>query len=476
MTEKRIIKAHPLAILVFLKPFVFILLIPFLKAFLQYLTDQKITNVILNEFLALGILLICATVRWYRFRIEITPDQISIFTGLFIRRNAVIDLKKISTIEVVRNPFDYVFGSASVRINTEAGVLKKADYEMRIGIRQARYIMERVSSAEKHINLKFSVFRVALMAAATSSSITGMVLLVPVIYKSGSLLGTAVEDVIFRRIEQVSDMFSIYVARTVTIVTIIFLICYFMAFLYSLSKYFNFKLSASREDMEVVSGFVTRRHIRFKVDAINDICVEQSVLMRLLKRCMLRIDIGGYGTGRGEKAVVVPSVRKNDVKEQFKHLFPNINKNKEYIRPHKGSRWRFFLTPAIWIVVTLALAAVLSVLFPTFKDLTWFLEFVMLAVLLYFCSLANFNFKHGKMSVDEVLYIKYSLWDKTRETYCGTDRIGVISVIKFPLDSVFGSCNVRFTVCSEGAESMLIRHIPYDQLIAQIDRKYNIFE
>ncbi len=476
MKKERVIKAHPYAIAVFLKPFIFVLLIPFLRAFLQYLVDQKVTNVILNELLALAVLLAFSALRWYRFKIVVSDTRISIFTGLFIRRNAVIDIEKISTVEVVRNPFDYVFGSASVRINTEAGVLKRADYEMRVNVADANFLIEAASRLDTKIKLRFSVFRVALMAAATSSTITGMILLVPFIYKSGNLLGTAVEDVLLQRIEKVGERFGQYVPPVVNTITIIFLLCYFLAFLYTLSKYINFKVSVGEENMDVVAGLISRRHIRFEIKAINTIYIEQTVLMRLLKRCMLRIDIGGYGTGRGEKAVVVPSVRKKNVQEQLHHLFPNVNKNKEYIRPKKGSRWRFFLLPVIWIIVTLSVAAVLGVIFTEFKELIWFLAVVTVVVLLYFCSLANYNYKHGKMSVDEILYIKYSFWDKTRETYCDTSRLGIIYVTRFPLDRIFGTCNVKFTVCSEGAENTVIKHISYDRLFEQIDRKYNIYE
>lgn len=472
----RTVKAHPFAVLTYLKPFVFVLLIPLIRAVLRYIMDGEITNVLFAESFAAAAIITYAVIRWRVFSITVKDGFVEIQSGVFNRKVAHIDINRISTVETTRNPFDVVFGSATLRINTEAGSIRRADYEMKVSARDADYITEVISTPGKRIKWKFSVLRVAIMAAATSSAFTGMIIAVPLINQSGNLLGLALEELMLQRINEVGELFGRYIPPIVNTITIIFLLCYFLAFIYSLLKFVNFKLTLTGSDIEISSGFFSRRRIRFRAEAVNDVCIEQSFILRLFRRCMLRVEIGGYGQDKGERAIVVPSVRKKDAVDQFKLIFPTVTIDNVAVRPHNKSRARFLSLPLGWMMALLGGMAVLWAVFVSFRDLILFLSLIGITILLYFCNLADENYKNGRIGISKIITARYSRWNKLCETYCDASRVGVITVLKLPLDKLYDTCNVRITVCSEAADSILVKHIPYKELIEQLDRQYKIYE
>ena len=472
--QKNLFRAHPLIIFSYIKPFLFILLFPLFRAVVEFLAGGQFDNFVMGEFLAVLFLFVYAIIKWRSFLLENGQTTLKIRTGLFFLREAVLPKEKISTIEIIRNPIDVAFRCATMKINTETGIRGRTDYRLKIAQRDAEAILNDVSGLDVRVTVKFSPIRVAVMAAATSSSVTGMIIAVPLINRIGNLLGLALEEALIERINDVSKIFERFVPPVVNTVTLIFLFFYFLAFVYSFFKYVGFKLTLGSDDLEIRSGFLTRKRVRFKTHAVNTVCVEQNPLMRLIRRCLLRVEIGGYGNGRGEKAVIIPSAGLNEAKRIFSMVFPGVSKGEEYIRPPKHSRWRFFVVPVLLLIALVALCALLFVIFPHFSDLIGFLTLIALCVLLYYFELACYNFAESRVSFGEVIYIKASKWVKSREVYCDASRVGLISITRFPADIPRGLCNTKIIMRSEGAESISIKHLPYDEVKRQINGLYNV--
>lgn len=467
-------RAHPFIIFSYIKPFLFILLFPLFRAVVEFLAGGQFDNFVFGEVLALLLLFGYAIIKWRNFSLENCEKSLKIRTGLFAVREAVLLKEKISTIEITRNPFDVMFRCVTMKINTEAGMRGRADYEFKISQSAAEAITNDISGLDVRVTVKFSPIRVAVMAAATSSSVTGMIIAVPLINRTGNLLGLALEDVLLQRINDVSRIFERYVPPIVNTVTLLFLFFYFLAFLYSFFKYVGFKLTLGDDDLEIRSGFLVRKRVRFKTEAVNTVCVEQNPLMRLIRRCLLRVEIGGYGNGRGEKAVIIPSATVNETKRIFSMVFPQVRPDGDYIRPPKHSCYRFFVVPLLLLAVLIAAYFVLVTFFPLFRDLIGFLALILFCVLLYYFELARYNFAESRVCFGEAIYVKASKWTKSREVYCDASRVGLISITKFPADMRKGTCNTKIIMRSEGAESISIKHIPYDEVMGQISRLYDV--
>ena len=467
----KVYKAHKIAIFYNLKPVLFVLLLPIIKALINSLLRREINGFFLSESLILAVLFTYGVLKWRNFSISITDNLVKVSSGLFLRRTAEISVDKISTIQRVRTLPDRIFGSTTLTINTEAGRKGKADYKMRLCRVDADEIYNTLSGTTTAKTLKFSPLRVAVMSAAASSAFTGIILIVPAIKTAGNLLGTAIEEALIDRINEVSLINRLF-PPIINTITIIFLSLYGVAVAVSFFRSVNFKVSIGSGKIEISNGLLTLRKISFKKKTVNCAVIEQAPLMRMCKRYLVRVGVGGYGDNKGNKGVVVPSAKRNEVHELFGAVFPNVQKPETLIRPSIKARPRFHFKPTIFTAIMLAVYIVLSDKFPAFDELIIFGGIIAAIVLVYYYTLAEYNARRSAIGISNIIYAKYTHWAATREMFCEADRIGIINITKWPLDRKIGTCNIKLTVRSENAESIRVKHIDYDEIKEQLSDFY----
>ncbi len=470
MSFKRTFRAHPIMSLYYLKPFLFVLLIPFATAVYDAIKKQQVDGLLLNEWILFLVIFGYSVIKWKFLTITLTEDQIKIRTGIFFRRTSEIPISKISSIQTVRYLSDRIFSSITVRINTESGRKGKADFEVKLYKKDADVLSSSVFNTEKTDIVKFSPFQVALMAASCSSAFTGLVFIVPIVRQAGKLLGLAIEEILIARINEISSIVSRVIPPIVNTVTLIFLILYGISFLVSLLKYINFRVRVTDKILEITSGLITRFYIVFKIKAINSAIIEQTPLMRVLGKYLVKVSIGGYGDNKGYKAVVIPAAKKGEVKELFADFFPNIKKPESTVSPNKTARMRFYLIPTLFLIGTIAAYHILIAYFPVFYEILTFALFIAVVVLGYYYSLAEYNVRHSAISVSTILYARYTRWSAKREMFCEPERVGLIHIVRWPADRLYKTCNVRIVERSESAESISVKHIDYNETKKQLER------
>lgn len=477
MTDnKYTFRSHPIMIWAHIKPFLFILLLPLFKAGIQYLVDKEITGVILGESIATVLLFLYAITKQRSFRLILCDNKITIRYGAYLRVESVVDISSLSSVEQLKNPTDYLFNTVTFRINTESGKIKKSDFEFKLSKKDADKLISVISPLKNSVAIKFSPIRVGLMVATTSSVVTGLFIAVPIIRGLGKFIGMGYEQKLFFELNSKIESINTLVPPVINTVTVVFAVLYLVSFVYSFLRFVNFNISAGDDMLEVSAGLFIHRVIRFKPQAVNAICVEQSPVMRLFKRFMLRVDIAGYGHRRGETAVVVPSTVKSAVHHYFDLFFPDVKNNAERIRPYKDNSWRFYSLPCIALCLVIFVSFTVVNITVYFTELVIFITIIAVLVCFYFMTVSQYNFKHSAISFDNTVYARGSKYTYIRSMYCKYNKIGVITITRYPLDREIGTCNVKIAVRSEWADSIVVRHISYKKIIRQIDNLYRIYE
>ncbi|MBR4973705.1 MAG: PH domain-containing protein, partial [Clostridia bacterium] len=197
-------RAHPLMMLKFIKPFLFVLLLPIIRAAIQYINLGEINGFFKFEFLVFGVIIAIAALRCMAFRVSCDNQSVYIRTGILFIKRCEIQISKLSSVQTARNPFDVIFGSVTFRINTEAGTYKRSDFEFKLRFSDAKELSKMLYGGEEVSKQRFSPIKVAIMAAATSSAFTGMIIGVPIINRAGNLLGIALSEMLLDEINNVS--------------------------------------------------------------------------------------------------------------------------------------------------------------------------------------------------------------------------------------------------------------------------------
>lgn len=473
---KKEFKAHPLMIISLIKPFLFILILPVLKGVVQYIIHREVTGVLTLELIAFMIISLIAGLRCKSFRLICGKTTATVKVGIFFKTKSVIGIDKLSSVQTVQNPIDAVFRSVTYKINTEAGPKGKPDFEFKLSVKDSAQVSELLYGKQNYTAVKFSVIKVAAMAATTSSAVTGMIIGVPIINKTGKLLGLALSDMLFKEINNVSGQVKSYFPPIVNTITLIFLLSYAVSFVYSLFKYINFKLFLEHDKLEVRSGFFVRSRTAFKKDSVNDVIIDQTPLMRVFKRYAMKVSVGGYGNSKSEAAVIVPSGRHGEIKRQFSIYFPFLAPDGKtlHAKRDKITKNRFLYFPGLYFVITVSASILLTLLFERFGRLILFLTLIACCMILYYGQLRLFEFRFGKLRMGKNIYAQTIKWFNTCELYCPKENVGEIKIIRNIPDISLKTCKVVISVRSESADRIMVRHLNYAEVKKSIEECYGI--
>ncbi len=460
---KKLYRAHPLMLLSFIKPFLFILIIPAVKLGIQYLANGEITDILGLELAVLAFVFIWATARFLTFKLICENDSVTVKSGLFLRKNATIKISQLSSVKTEQGPLDMLFRCVTFNINTEAGSRRRPDFKFKLSLKDAKELSRLLYGEKKPLKVKFSAVKVAIMAATTSSAFVGILIGVPLINRIGTLLGVGLNELLINEINNASSRIKTVFPPIINTVSLVFLLAYGISFFYSFFKYINFKLLFGEDELEVRTGFFVRTRTSFKKRSVNNALIIQSPLMFLLRCFALKVSVGGFGESKSESQVIIPSGSYNEIKTELSNYFPFLTPIGDKIRPKRGlkAQSRFLFAPSVFLAACIGIFILFSILFPEFEGLILFLSTALLILIFYYAFISLFEYFKGEISLSDSVYAKSTKRLRTCELYCSKQKLGQIKITRFWTDKLYKTCRIKLIVCSEGADSIRIRHLDY---------------
>lgn len=467
-------KAHPLMILDSIMPFLWILVIPFIKAVLQYIQDGKINNILGFETVLLSVIIALAILRFLFFRVLFIDDKIIIKKGIFFITRSEISRKNISSVQTEQNPLDLILGAVTYRINTEAGIRSRSDFKFKLTRRDSEKLSSLLYNDEKMQKIPFSALKIALMAITTSSAVTGLLIGVPIINNAGRLLGIGIYELL-EELNKTSNRVQTYFPPVVNTITLILIIGYGISFLYSFIKYINFRLYLNEKFLKVCSGFFVRRITFFKKKDVNSVKIEQTPLMFLFKRFALKVSVGGFSVSKNAQQIIVPSGRGKDIKAKFAEYFPFLKPDGADVSAKRSRliRNRFLFWPLIYLILTLSVSITAVILFEEFTRFIFFLTIILLCVVFYYAFICDYEYRKGKVCFCDSIYAHSVKGFRTCRFYFPKEKVGEIKITQFGFDRFYNSCRVKISVCSETADTLTVRHLDIDEVLNQINNCFN---
>ena len=475
---KRVYGAHPLMMLSVMKPFLFVLVLPVIKGVIQYLITQKISGVLTLEIIAAAVLLLFSYLSFRAFTVSIDGKRMVIVKGLFIRRESVILREKLSSVTAVRTPADLLFGSVTYKVNTEAGASGKTDFSFKLRKRDADELFLLLYGGENRMAVRFPALKTAVFAAAASSAITGLVVGVPVINNLGRILGVALDRMLFDEISRASSRFNAYFPPAVNVLSLVLIAGYGASFFITFIKMLGFKLRVGKLKIEIEYGVFLRRHTVFKKSAVNDICIEQTPLMRLFKMFSMRAAVGGYGDKRGEKAIIVPAARHYRMKNQFRAYFSFLYPDGTPLKAERSKKSinRFLWLPRTYAAADIGLTALLAAVFPAVSRFLVLVGLFLMLLTVYYGNICYRNYKSGKLCFGERVFASGSTGLSVRELYCEKEKIGEIKIIQTPADRAYNTCKAEIIIRSESADKVRVRNLDFGATVSAVKDCFDIRE
>ncbi len=473
---KTTFKAHPIMLFSLMRPYLFVLVLPLIRALVQYITEKQINGLLNLEIIAFSFALITAFFSYRAISVTVVDGYLIVKKGIFIKRRAVIEASRLSSIVLRRNVIDIVFGSVECAVNTEAGRPQKSDFAFKMYFCDTKRLFSMVYGQKECPTVKISPTKIALLAATTSSAFSGMIVGVPVINQLGDLLGVALSDMFLNEINSVSSKIDTIFPPVVNTVTLVFLFAYALSFSTTFLKNVKFKLQSDAHSMEIKSGLVVRRHIMFKKSKINDVCIEQTPLMRLVGLFSMRASVGGYSDSKGERPVIIPVAKHQSLLKELKSYFLQYSDNTQSITPlqSKLNLNRFLFMPTVWLAVVVAASVVSALLFERFSTLIVFIMAVLIGVDLYYAYVCYQKYKSSRLSLDESILAVGIAGFNTREMYCSKNNIGIIKIIQTPADRRHKTCKVKLVVRSEQADGVRVDNLDINSVFEKLKSLFDL--
>ena len=467
-------RAHPMMFFKIIKPYLFILILPFIRAIVQFLTRGAINGFFMLEFIAVTFISVLAFCGYKSIKICVKKDNILIERGFFIKSKAQINISQVTSISIKQNIVDSVFSSVTCNINTEAGILNKKVFEFKLYKNDAKMLSFLLYGVEDTKTIRFSFLKTVLLAAGTSSVITGLVIGLPIIKKAEDLVNVAISDVFFKEINVAATNLTKYFPVAFNLITIVFVTAYGTSFLFSFVKKLNFKLKRGKNVINVEQGIVLRKITIFKKQSINNICFEQSVILRIMKKHAMRVAIAGYGEKRGEIAIIAPLISKTDFKNHIKDYFDLKNNYNGFVSPKQDKKTynRFLFVPSIVFIVTLVVTIVVIIKFRRIDSFVWFLSLVVMVINLYYASICYHSYKNTFVLFDDVMVFSGSSGFKVREMYCQKGKIGIYKILQTPSDRKYGTCKLKVIICSKSADRVKLKNMDLKSVLQGINKAH----
>ena len=471
-------KAHPLMIFTFIRPTLIVLFLPIIKAAEQYLTERNFEGVTGFSIIVVASILVMAVLRWRSYKIEYNTETkvLTVTYGFLFKSVTKLDIKKLSSIQNTQNPIDFIFRSVTFKINTEAGAFNRTDFQFKLGLKNSKEVSALLYGKTEKKEVKYSMIKVAILAATTSSAFTGMLVAVPLINRAGTLLGIGISEMLLNEINNISSKIETYFPPVVNTISLIILLAYFVSFIYSFLKYVNFKFFVGEKKLEVRSGAIVKVRTSFKKSAINNIKVEQTLIMQLLRRYALKVSVGGYGDAKSESEVIIPLGANKEIRNKLSKFFPFFVPDEKGIKPRHNllTQSRFLFLPAIYFLAVIGASIYFALIFEKFTRFILFLTVVACALIISYAYMGVFEFNRSKIAFGENIFARSTRGLRTYELYCPKENIGEIRIIRFLPDMFYKTCRVRVLVRSERADNIRVRHLDYETAKSAIYKCFNI--
>lgn len=256
---------------------------------------------------AAAVTAVASIIRWLRFRWRVAEGALVIDQGLLERRQRVIPLERIQTVELVRPLGHRLLGVVQVRIETVGGSKTEGQLEALAPpvAERLRAVLLGRAAREASPDDRDVLARLTpgtLVAAGLTGGRVGVVAVI---------LGAA-DQVFGDRLEQLTDLPGrLGMQGMIVLVALVALAAFLISVAATAVTYWGFTLARDDGTLLVRRGLVEQRLDTVPVRRIQAVRVEENAIRRLLGLAAVRVEVAGRpGAEAQQTGVLLPLGRR----------------------------------------------------------------------------------------------------------------------------------------------------------------------
>lgn len=467
---KNTIKSHPLMIFSFLKPVLFLALLPSVRTFIQIVFLKTVGGFRFSEAVFFILLSVLAEFRRRSLILSLFDDYLIFKKGLYFKSELKVDREKIVSLYIRKNPIEKIFGVKTIYINVFCD--KKADYTFKITVKDvyAEKIISYIGEGSVLEQKSFSSLKVAVFSIATSSTLEGLLIFVPSLNKTLNFFGLGLYDAVFGKVIAKTHFTDQYLPQMINTITFTLVFIYLFGFFYQFFKNINYRLIKKENYLIIKSGFVTKRESVINRQDIRAIIGEQTLLLRIFRCFILKAATGGYTGKFLANGVIEPFLSRSQLKNEAKKLYKVSFTEESYINKIKAP---LGLVSVIMLPLGIFLFALIVFIFTFLKFYNLrrvtALLFILLSVILFFYSeTLIYGYNKGKMVLSDKIWLLGTNKLRVKCFFAKSENIGEIRIKENPFDRKRGSARVSVSAFSKNPSAVTVRWINKSDFIENL--------
>ncbi|MFA9380179.1 MAG: PH domain-containing protein, partial [Acetanaerobacterium sp.] len=313
--NKPFVRSHPIAIVGYLSRALYLLVIPVARGLFLALRAGTLLAWAYGAWFDILVLLLIvgiAAIRWRLVLYRFDQTGLQLKKGLFYRREIFIPMCNIATMSVEYRMLLRPLRAVVLRADTAGGSTRQYDFELTVRRAEAEAALgARAQQAARSRGTKKVFFphslHIAALAAFLSNSFAGVLFAVTFVSRAGDVLGEKLQGRALSLLAEFSAAVSLGMPPLAAMLALVVLVGWFIGFVRNLLRLIRFRISRTGGLLVIDVGLLTRRRYSVAADKVFYLDIRQSLMTRLLRIYLVFIRCTGYGKGKNEAAVLIPS-------------------------------------------------------------------------------------------------------------------------------------------------------------------------
>ena len=235
---------------------------------------------------------------------------------------------------------------------------------------------------------------------------------------------------------------------------------FFIILLFAVLKWHFDDIELHNDTITLKSGLLIKKLKTINVSKLLSIVVKRNFFDLLFgsASCYFNIESDAKGTNN-----ICVRLSKYKAKLVCEKVYGNFANEKIEIERKKG---RYFTIPTICIVVSTVIALSWVLLWRN-KNYT-FVPIILLIVSLYYFLLCYHNYKHSKLEIGNIVFVKGTREFGFYSLYCLKNSLQYIRTQQTPKDRRHGTCSAIFLSGCKVGDTLRIKKVVYRNLLASI--------
>ena len=308
-----------------------------------------------------------------------------------------------------------------------------------------------------------NIVNTILLSVFWSNPVTGLIFIVPVLSKSGKIVGSELtNDIIQSSLNSNKNLFALYFSPAVSALIIIIISCWMISVLMVFLRYARFRSYRLENFIAISRGVINKSFLMTKTDGITAVTINQSLFMKILNIYSAGIFVIGSNKIKGDRSMIIAPESREKIYSGIYELTGIDPNETESIYAEKHHLWSYIYLPVILFVICLS-GFIFSKMLGRLSSVIRVLLTICMFLILWWLVFRCFAYKHSHIALCGKNISICTFEKLTLKTYIiPVEKIQTVEISQNIFQLKKDTCNIKLSLFAEKKSTHKIK---------QLDRK-----